>query len=651
MSIPMRDPAPRHATEPQPSGRASLRRAGRAHAVSPGGSRARLATMSLAALGIVYGDIGTSPLYAFRECFKPEHGVPAERPAVLGVLSLIIWALILIVAIKYVAVIMKLDNRGEGGILALLALLLGTRGGTAIVGLGLFGAALLYGDGVITPAISVLSALEGVEVAAPAFSHVVMPLTLVVLTGLFVVQRHGTARVGRVFGPIMLAWFVTIGLLGAAQVTRHPGVLAALAPWHGIGFLTAHGRVALPVLGAVVLAVTGAEALYADMGHFGRAPIRVAWFGLVFPALLLNYLGQGALVLRMPETIHNPFYRLAPDMLLYPLVGLATMATIIASQALISGTFSLTQQAIQLRYSPLMSIVHTSREERGQIYVPAVNWALMVGCLALVLAFRTSTGLAAAYGVAVTGTMGITTILFYCVARDRWRWSVPRAGAVAAAFLVIDLAFFGANLLKVRSGGWVPLAIATIVFVASTTWNRGGRLATEIVAQSAMPLGRFFDEIETKRLPRVPGTAVFLTRTETGAPPLLLHHVRHNKALDEEVVLLSIMTEDVPEVPDDERIDVEKLSHGFHRVRARIGFMQQPDVNAIVKHCCQQGVSAGDDTSYYVGRIRYRPTGHGRMMRWRKRLFAFMARNASSTSDFFGLPRDHVVELGAQIEL
>jgi KUP system potassium uptake protein len=611
----------------------------------------RLAALSLAALGVVYGDIGTSPLYAFRECFKPAYGLSPTPSAVHGVLSLIAWSLILIVSVKYLIVIIRLDNRGEGGIMALLAMILGIRRHTVFVALGLFGAALLYGDGIITPAISVLSAAEGLEVAAPGFGHYVLVATVVLLFLLFHVQRYGTARVGGVFGPIMLIWFTTIGGLGAVQIMRQPAILLALNPWHGVRLFWEHGAVAFFALGGVVLTVTGAEALYADLGHFGRRPIRLAWFSLALPALLLNYFGQGALLLGTPEAIRNPFYLLAPRLGLYPLVGIATAATIVASQALISGVFSLTQQAIHLRYIPRLSIIHTSRSEFGQVYLPAVNTALMVGCLLLVIGFRSSAALGAAYGIAVTGTMAITTMLFYVIARDRWRWSWWRAGALTAAFLVVDLAFLGANITKIAGGGWVPLAVAGAVVLLMTTWHRGTELLTRTLGRLSIPVDAFLATVERTRPPRVPGTAVFLTASVEGAPLSLVHHFRHNKVLHEEIILVSIITAQVPEFDDGARVASEPLGAGFWRVRAYYGFMERPDVQRVVAMCCEHGMKAApEETTYYVGRARLLPVGPAPMMRWRKRLFAFMSWNASSATDFYGIPPDRVVELGARVE-
>jgi KUP system potassium uptake protein len=611
----------------------------------------RLAELSVTALGVVYGDIGTSPLYAFRECFKPEYGLSPDPATVHGVLSLILWSLGLVVTVKYIGFIMRADNQGEGGILALLASILRTGPPALLVSLGLFGAALIYGDGVITPAISVLSAVEGLEVAAPALRHWVIPATSVLLVALFTFQRRGTSRVGAVFGPVMLLWFVTIGVLGAIAVARQPGVLAAVAPWHALRFFAAHQGGGFVVLGAVFLAVTGAEALYADMGHFGRRPIRLAWFAVVLPALVFNYLGQGALVLRDPTAIHNPFYRLAPSWFLYALLPLATLAAIIASQALISGAFSLTRQCVRLGYSPRFTIVHTSRETEGQIYIPEINLALMVGCVLLVLGFGSSSRLAAAYGIAVTAAMAITTILFYSVARHRWHWSILTAGTLAGGFLAMDLAFFLANIVKIREGGWVSLLIAGGAFLLMMTWKRGTELQRFVIGQTTMPLDRFLAEIDASRVARVPGTAVFLTAHPEGTPPVLRHYVKHSKSLHEEVILLSIDTRETPAVPDRERIVTEKLASGFFRVRATYGFMETPDVPAIIRECCELGVRAEpDETSYFLGRPRLLPTGPTRMQRWRKLLFAFMARNARAATEYFRIPPDRVVELGARLE-
>jgi KUP system potassium uptake protein len=619
----------------------------------------RLAVLTLTALGVVYGDIGTSPLYALRECFKPEYGLAPTVGNVQGVLSLIVWALLLIVSVKYVAFILRADNHGEGGVLALLALVLQRhhRAGEArrravLIGFGIFGSALLYGDGIITPAISVLSALEGLEVVTPALHPLIIPAAILIITLLFVVQRTGTARVGGAFGWIMLVWFLAIGALGVREIAAHPGILASVDPRYALGFFADHPGPSFVVLGAVVLVITGGEALYADMGHFGRRPIRLAWFGLVLPCLLLNYFGQGALVLRMPEAVSNPFYLLAPRPLLFPLLGIATLAAIVASQALISGAFSLTQQAMQLGYTPRVTVVHTSKQQRGQIYIPEVNKALAVGTLLLVVTFQSATALGAAYGVAVTGTMAITSVLFYVVARQHWGWSKLRAGSFLAFFLAIDLGFFAANLLKVPHGGWVPLTIAFGVFVLMSTWKQGRSILSGILRRGSLPMELFLADVVRRRPVRVPGTAVFMTSDPEGAPVVLLHHLKHNKVLHEQVVLMSIRVAEVPDVPPESRVTVEALGEGFHRVAATYGFMQQPDMRDILRLAEAAGLRPGrpTDISYYLGRERLFPTGRARMAGWRKRLFVLMSRNAQPATDFFSLPPNRVVELGAQIE-
>jgi KUP system potassium uptake protein len=634
----------------------------------------RLTLLSLGALGIVYGDIGTSPLYALQQCFNSKTFSIAPVPEnVYGILSLIVWLLVSVVAVKYIVFIMRADNRGEGGILALLALILqqerrstDSRRRVVLVVLALFGAALLYGDGIITPAISVLSAMEGLNVATPAFEHFILPASIVILFGLFAVQRFGTGRVGVLFGPIMAVWFATIGVMGFAEIVRAPRILGALNPWHGIHFFVANGRVGFLALGAVVLAVTGAEALYADMGHFGKRPIRIAWFALVLPALLLNYLGQGALLLRDPLAVSNPFFNLAPIALQIPLVALATLAAVIASQALISGAFSLTQQAVQLGYSPRVEVIHTSKTEAGQIYIPEINRALMVGCLVLVVAFKSSTNLGAAYGIAVTGTMAITSILFYVVARGRWNWSVYHALPLTLAFLAIDLSLFSANVIKIENGGWVPIAIGIAVFTLMSTWKKGRNLLNHALHAGALPLDLFLGDVERRKPPRVPGTAVFMTSSNDGVPVVLLHHLKHNKVLHEQVILMSVVTQEVPEIKSSERVGVEKLSHGFYRITARYGFMEQPNVPEILQWAREAGIKAKtNDTTFYLGRERIiisdgeRKPGTRRapddvvlprMARWRKKLFVIMSRNARSATEFFGIPPNRVVELGAQVE-
>ena len=559
---------------------------------------------------------------------------------------------------------MRADNNGEGGILALLALILQKQRRDAdsfrrktIIALGLIGAALLYGDGVITPAISVLSAVEGLEVVAPSSTDLVIPLTCVILFALFFFQKKGTAKVGRIFGPVMVIWFVTIGVLGIREIRMAPQILAALNPLYGLSFFAEHGMSAFVLLGAVVLAVTGAEALYADMGHFGKRPIRLAWFVLVMPSLLANYFGQGALILRDPSTAMNPFYLLAPKSGLYALIALATIAAIIASQALISGAFSLTQQAVQLGYSPRVQIVHTSQQDTGQIFVPEINRVLAIGCIFVVLYFRSSSALGAAYGIAVTGTMAITTILFYVLARSHWQWSIWRAGALTAVFLIIDLAFFGSNLLKIVQGGWVPLAIGLGIFILMTTWQRGRLIVRSLLVDASIPLEALLrdlgDENPDKRFKpvRVPGTAVFLTSESKDAPLVLLHHLKHNKVLHENVVLLSIMVAQVPEVPITERVEVTCFPHNFARVKAKYGFMQTPNVPEVLSLATERGIIAKpSETTYYLGRENLIPTGTRPLAGWRKRLFIFMQRNARPATEFFGIPPNRVVELGAQME-
>jgi KUP system potassium uptake protein len=618
----------------------------------------RLGLLTLTALGVVYGDIGTSPLYALRECFKREYGIAPTTDNILGVVSLILWSLILVVSVKYIAFILRADNRGEGGILSLLALLLqhkrraddkGKR--MALVSLGLFGAALLLGEGVITPAISVLSAVEGLEVGSPALVRFVVPITLLILFALFMVQRFGTARVGTAFGPMMLLWFVTIGTLGARSIIATPDILLALNPLHGVAFFQRHGTAGFLTLGAVVLCITGCEALYADMGHFGKRPIRLAWFCVALPALMLNYFGQAALVLRDNSAAQNPFYLLAPASFQWPLLVIATAAAIVASQALISGAYSLTQQSIQLGYSPRMQIVHTSEKQAGQIYVPEVNKALMVACLLLVLYFRSSTALSAAYGIAVTGAMSITSILFGVVARSRWGWSRARIAALVGGFLIIDLSFLSANVVKLQHGGWVPLVLASAVYVLMSTWKRGRMQLGAIQEAGALPLDLFIKGLDRNPPVRVKGTAIFMTSSPEGVPVVLLHHLKHNKMLHETVVLLSVTTRGIPEVPPERGLTIERLGHGFVRVVATFGFMQSPNIPELLTRAAAQGVPFPPmDTSYYLGRERLVLTGHAKMSRWRKKLFALMSRNARSATEFFQIPPNRVIELGAQIE-
>jgi KUP system potassium uptake protein len=620
-----------------------------------------LAALALGALGVVYGDIGTSPLYALKECFTGRHGVDPTPANVLGVLSLIFWAMTFVVTFKYLSFVMRADNRGEGGILALQALVSrkdpNRRGRKVLLLLGIFGAALLYGDGVITPAISVLSAVEGVAVAAPALTPLVVPLTVLLLAGLFLIQRSGTARVGAIFGPVMLAWFTVIGALGVRGILRDPSVLAAVNPYYGVRFFVDNGGAGFLVLGAVVLCITGGEALYADMGHFGKRPIRLAWLGLAMPALTLNYFGQGALLLHQPAARENPFYLLAPSWALYPLIGLATLAAIVASQALISGAFSLTHQAVQLGYCPRITVKHTSTTEMGQIYIPEVNWAIGAACIALVLGFKSSSNLAAAYGIAVTGTMSITTLLFHRVMRDIWRWPRWWSWPLTVSFLAVDLSFFGANVVKIEEGGWFPIVAAIVVFTFMSTWKQGRALLAGMLRDAGLPLELFLADVVRRKPLRVPGTAVFMTSNLGSAPPVMLHHVKHNKVLHERIILVSVLTEEVPSVPEAERVVSRDLGVGFFQVVAHYGFMEQPNIPALLESLAtREGAGARLEVkplevSYYLGRETLLATGSASLATWRKKLFIIMSRNSATASAFFGLPPNRVVELGAQIQL
>ncbi|MBI3786332.1 MAG: potassium transporter Kup [Deltaproteobacteria bacterium] len=617
--------------------------------------------LALGALGVVYGDIGTSPLYAVRECFIGPHAVPISPENILGILSLVFWSLIVVVSIKYLVFVMRADNEGEGGILALLALISPGRGPTSrgrsvLVLLGLFGAALLYGDGVITPAISVLSAVEGLQVATDAFEPVVVPIAVVILIGLFAAQKRGTAGLGAVFGPTMLVWFSSIGVIGATAIWRqsaqHVSVLSAINPSHALSFFIRNDGHGFLILGSVVLCVTGGEALYADMGHFGARPIRLAWYSVALPGLLLNYFGQGALLLERGAAITNPFYQLAPEPLLYPLVILSTVATVIASQALISGAFSLTQQATQLGYLPRFNIIHTSDTAEGQIYIPEVNAGLMLTCVLLVISFESSSRLAAAYGIAVTGTMGVTTLLFYIVARERWKWSFLLAGGVVLLFLIFDVAFFSANIVKIVDGGWFPLVVGIAVFTVLTTWKRGRSEVARMLADASLPTAAFLADVATNPPYRVDGTAVVMTSNPDGIPALLLHHLKHNKTLHKRVALVSIMSEKRPEVPDRERVDVKEMGHGFYRVTARYGFMETPRIKEILRLCQGKGLAFEMmTTTFFLGRETLLATGRARMAHWRKRLYAVLARNAPAASSYFEIPPNRVIELGAQLEL
>ncbi|HET6617017.1 MAG TPA: KUP/HAK/KT family potassium transporter [Gemmatimonadota bacterium] len=619
----------------------------------------RLALVTLTALGVVYGDIGTSPLYALKEAFAGSHSVATTDANIFGILSLVLWSLILVVVIKYLTFVLGADNKGEGGILALLALLternsIGTRRRAVIVAAGLFGAALLYGDGVITPAISVLSAVEGLEVAAPRLHPFVVPLTIAVLLPLFLVQKHGTARIGGLFGPVMLLWFASIAAVGLAEVVQHPGILAAVDPRHAVRFFVANRWVAFLALGAVVLVITGVEALYADLGHFGKTPIRLGWYSVVFPALLLNYFGQGALLLEEPAAAHNPFYELVPSWGLYPMIALATLATIIASQALISASYSITRQAVQLGYFPRVSIVHTSAHEAGQIYIPEINIALMIGCIALVVGFGEASDLAAAYGMAVVGTMTMTTILFFFVTRRVWKWRLLTAVALVGLFLVVDLVYLSANLLKLLHGGWLPLVIAMLVYTLMTTWRAGRARLEASLRDRTLPMDLLLADVAKGRMPRVHGTAVIMTRESEGAPPVLLHHLKHNKVLHEKVLLLSIVSSNIPQVDDKSRLELEDLGHGFYRAVASYGFMETPDIHDLLQRCFAIEptlVFPALDTTFILARDTILVTNRSGMARWRKHLFTFLARNNARATAFFNIPPNRVLELGAQVEL
>ncbi len=617
-----------------------------------------LATLSLAALGIVYGDIGTSPLYAMREAFHGPHGMPVTEANVFGVLSLIFWSLVVVISIKYSAFVMRADNKGEGGILALMALIQrgrpklghGPRGMVAL--LGVFGATLMYGDSVITPAISVLSAVEGLGVAAPQLTHWVVPLTIGILFLLFWFQSHGTHRVGVVFGPIMVLWFATLAILGLVQIAARPEVLQAVLPHHAVRFFAAHGQGGLLVLGAVFLVVTGGEALYADMGHFGLRPIRMAWFGMVLPGLLLNYFGQGALLIADPATAQSPFFRLAPVWGLYPLIVLAAVAAIIASQAVISGAFSLSRQAMLLGYSPRLQVEHTSSREMGQIYMPGINWALMVVTVALVLGFRTSSNLAAAYGVAVASEMVLTTLLLFLLTREVWGWTRARAVALCGGFLVVDLAFLGANGLKIPHGGWFPLVVAAVLFLLMTTWHRGRAILAKRVAEKSLPIKLLMADLAAEPPHRVPGTAIYMYGNPQGTPPALMHNLVHNKVLHERVVFLTVLTEEVPHLPAAERVAVKRLGKGFTAVVARYGFMEDPDIHEILDACRAKGLDINvDATTFFLGRETLIATERPGMAVWREQLFAVMSRNALRATAFFRIPVTQVFEVGSQVEL
>ena len=604
----------------------------------------------------MFGDIGTSPLYTLRECFTGQHGLPLTQANVYGVLSVIFWTLMIVVTLKYVTLIMSADNRGEGGIMALTALvgrgLHDRRSRWWLVGLGIFGAAMFYGDGMITPAISVLSAVEGLEVMTPALKLYVVPATLLILIALFSIQRHGTASVGVLFGPVTCLWFAALAVLGGLQLVRDPAVLAALNPAYAFDFLTGNPLAAFLALGAVVLAVTGTEALYADMGHFGAGPIRRAWLGFVLPALVLNYFGQGALLIHDPAAIKNPFYLLAPEWALLPMVILATCSTVIASQAVISGAFSLTRQAIQMGYCPRLTITHTSDRQIGQIYVPFINWSLLAAVMLLVVGFQSSSNLAAAYGIAVTMALTIDSLLIYIVLTRLWGWHRFAALATVIPLLAVDLSFLGSNALKIPQGGWFPIAIGVLVFTLLTTWKRGRAILLERQMKETMPLELFISSIATSPPARVPGTAVFLASTEGRVPAALLHNLKHNKVLHERVILLTLKTRDVPVVPAAERLAIRELGCDFLQIEAFYGFMQDQDIPTLLEECGRRGVRFDMmDTSFFVSRETLIPSVAPGMALWREKLFVSMSKNATKAIEYFNIPTNRVVELGTQIEL
>ena len=620
-------------------------------------SKKQQAALALAALGVVYGDIGTSPLYVMKEVFAGVHPIPLSGPNILGILSLIVWSLIIIVSIKYVVFIMRADNRGEGGIMALIALALHDAKGNPkrqkfIMLAGLIGAGMFYGDGIVTPAISVLSALEGLDVATPEFRPFIIPATLAVLFVLFYYQRRGTASVGALFGPIMMFWFGTLGILGFLSIVQNPAVLLALNPIYALGFFVENRGVAIVAMGAVVLSVTGAEALYADMGHFGAKPIRQAWFGFVLPSLVLNYFGQGALLLSDPSVIANPFYHLAPQWMLFPLVGLATMATVIASQAVISGAFSVSRQAMQLGFFPRFEVQYTSEKAQGQVYLPGVNWGLFAAVVVLVLGFRSTNNLAAAYGIAVTGDMVITSLLAIIVAAKCWNWGWGRAIALFSVFLVVELTFLYANVLKIPDGGWFPLAAGALVFLIMSTWKRGGQLLTERTSGEAIELESFIDALLISMPVRVQGTSVFMTSRNDRVPNAMLHNLMHNKILHERVLIVSVEVFDVPYVPEIDRVEIAKLKGDFHRVTVQYGFKDVPDIPQALALCKDQGLTIDMmETSFFLGRATLIPKVGSGMALWREKLFILLFRNASSATSFYKIPSNRVVELGTQVVL
>jgi KUP system potassium uptake protein len=622
---------------------------------NPHAPKGSLLTLMTGAVGIVYGDIGTSPLYALRETFSGHHPLTLDAPHIFGVVSLMFWSMMIVVTIKYVVFVMRADNRGEGGSLALLALInrkvKGGRWSAGIVLLGVFATALFYGDSMITPAMSVLSAVGGLKIINPAFEQMVVPISVTILIGLFAIQSRGTEKVGKLFGPIMILYFIVLAILGVLNIAKAPAIFQALSPHHAIAFFIADQWKAFLALGSVVLAVTGAEALYADMGHFGKKPISYSWVSFVYPALTLNYLGQGALLLTNPAAIKNPFFLLAPESMLIPLVILATMATVIASQAVISGAFSVTQQAVQLGFLPRLSIRHTSADAAGQIYIPFVNWVLMVCVIALVVSFKSDSNLAAAYGIAVTGAMTIDGILLGVVIFRLWGWNKYRAAALLALFLIVDFAYLISNLTKVPDGGWVPLAIGLFIFTLLTTWSRGRALLREKLRESAMPVDLFIKSAKASAV-RTPGTAVFLTSTAEGVPQALLHNMKHNKVIHNQVVFLTVMIEDIPYVAEELRLKYTDLGDGFVRLIVRYGFMQEADVPQALTACKRFGANYKMmDTSFFLNRQTLIASEVPGMALWREELFAWMMRNSATPMEFFRLPTNRVVEMGSQVEI
>ena len=625
---------------------------------SQGMVNGRLARLSLAALGVVFGDIATSPIYAIRECFHGDYGIAVSDANVLGVLSLMFWSLVMIVGLKYLIFVFRADNRGEGGIIALTALIRGKSGlsknqrGLGIISLGLFAACLLYGDGMITPAISVLSAVEGIGAITSVFDPYIIPITILILCGLFLIQRHGTAKVGGLFGPVILIWLCFLALTGTVQIMRVPQVLSAIFPWHAVRFLIFNKLHGFVVLGAVFLVVTGTEALYADMGHFGSRPIRLTWFALVFPSLVLNYFGQGALLLDRPEAASHPFYAMVPSWAMIPTVLLATLATIIASQAVISGAMSLTRQAIQLGYLPRLNIRHTSATQIGQIYVAPINWMLMICTIALVIGFQSSSKLAAAYGVAVTSTMLITTTLFFIVARRRWNWPLAWAAPLVGLFFLIDVPFFAANISKIFHGAWFPLAIGAAFFTLMLTWTRGRSILADQLHRIMPPIHQFIVDLASHPPAKIEGDAVFLTGNPYATPVALAKNVKHSKVVHNRTILLHFQVEDFPRVPNLEKIQIEKLSGGFHRIIARRGFMEDPQLSTVMALVRDQGLDLNPETSsFYIGREKLAIAEPSTMARWRAALFIFMSRNAADATSFFNLPEDQVIEIGVRLAI